>query len=428
MTHFNAAHVRSDRPSLAWFVMVGGAYFLTAQVSLTFVVEPENIAAIWPPVGLALAVLLLRPRRDWPFIVVAIGLAVTVANLLAGTSLPISLGFAIANAVEPLLAASLMRTVLEPPIKMTRLSEVAALVFLAATGSMSVTSLLGAAVATFGFGAPFWPAWRVWLVGGALGMLMVCPVVLTAAHADLRFFPRGGSHRSFGDLLVFVLLVASTFLIFGRVVKNDTFLLVLPYLTLPFLLWISVRRGPRGAALSSLALSCIAVWETVRGRGPFVIAGSSKAEHILAVQVYLGVAVLSALVVAAVMSERLGLEGALERSERRFRAMFNSQFQFVGLMQPNGTLIEANRTALEFGGLEPEDVLDKPFWHARWWTISPETQRRLREAIQVAANGEFVRYDVEVLGAGNTTTTIRFLDQARVRRARARDAAHCRRA
>jgi len=298
--------------------------------------------------------------------------------------------------------------VLVPPIRMTRLSEVGALVGLAAIGAITVTAFLGAAVATLGLGAPFWHAYRTWLIAGALGMLMVCPLVLTAAHSDPPLFPRRAFRRSFGDLVVFVLLIFSAYLIFRQIVANNTFLLVLPYLTFPFLLWIAVRRGPRGAAISSLALSCIAVWETVRGRGPFAIAGVSMTEHILAVQVYLGVAILSALVVAAVMSERLSLEGALEQSERRFRATFNSQFQFIGLMLPNGTLIEANQTALELGGLEPGDVLGKPFWCTHWWSLSSEAQQRLREAIQVAAGGEFVRYGVEIRGAANTTTPIDF--------------------
>lgn len=91
-----------------------------------------------------------------------------------------------------------------------------------------------------------------------------------------------------------------------------------------------------------------------------------------------------------------------------FRAIFNSTFQFIGLMQPDGTLLEANQTALDFGGLRAADVVGRPFWECHWWTIAPATQAQLRTAIARAAQGEFVRYEVDVLGAEGRVVTIDF--------------------
>jgi PAS domain S-box-containing protein len=108
------------------------------------------------------------------------------------------------------------------------------------------------------------------------------------------------------------------------------------------------------------------------------------------------------------ISARKVAEEALKKSERRFRAIFNSMFQFIGLLEPDGTLLEANETALEFGGLQAEEVIGRPFWEIRWWQTSPQTQDQLREAIARAARGEFVRYSVDVLGAGDRVATIDF--------------------
>ncbi|MGG6269019.1 PAS domain S-box protein [Leptolyngbya sp. AN03gr2] len=108
------------------------------------------------------------------------------------------------------------------------------------------------------------------------------------------------------------------------------------------------------------------------------------------------------------ITDRKLAEIALQEREQRYRAIFNTTYQFTGLLTPDGTLIEANQTALDFGGLTYEDVLNRPFWEAKWWTISTETQAQLREAIARAAQGEFVRYEVEVLGAGDSTTVIDF--------------------
>ncbi|MDZ8189845.1 MAG: PAS domain S-box protein [Nostoc sp. ChiSLP02] len=99
---------------------------------------------------------------------------------------------------------------------------------------------------------------------------------------------------------------------------------------------------------------------------------------------------------------------ALQESERRFRAIFNNTFQFTGLLTPDGILLEANQTALSFGGLKLEDVINRPFWEAHWWTISPQTQQQLKQAIALAVKGEFVRYEVNVIGANNRVATIDF--------------------
>jgi PAS domain S-box-containing protein len=85
--------------------------------------------------------------------------------------------------------------------------------------------------------------------------------------------------------------------------------------------------------------------------------------------------------------------------ERRFEAIFNGTFQFIGLLEPDGTLVEANDTALEFGGFEESDVVGRPFWEAPWWAGDEERVATLRDAIGRAADGAFVRYDVEVAGA-----------------------------
>ena len=101
-------------------------------------------------------------------------------------------------------------------------------------------------------------------------------------------------------------------------------------------------------------------------------------------------------------------EAALRRSDERFRAIFHHTFQFIGLLSPDGTLLEINASALRFAGLEHAQAVGRPFWEARWWTLTPRTQNRLREAVAEASQGRFVRYEAEVLGAGEQVATIDF--------------------
>ncbi|MEM6785779.1 MAG: PAS domain-containing protein, partial [Bacteroidota bacterium] len=109
-----------------------------------------------------------------------------------------------------------------------------------------------------------------------------------------------------------------------------------------------------------------------------------------------------------VITDEVELTRARFESEQRFEAIFNSMFQFIGLMSPDGTLLEANTTALAFADLQPEDVVGKPFWECHWWTISEETQAHLREQVAHAAQGAFVRYNTQFLGAEGRTAIIDF--------------------
>ncbi len=106
--------------------------------------------------------------------------------------------------------------------------------------------------------------------------------------------------------------------------------------------------------------------------------------------------------------ERKKVEKALRESERKIRALYDQTFQFIGLMTPEGNLIEANRTALEFSGIKLGDVLNKPFWQTPWWVHSPELQEKLRQAIRKVAQGEFVRFEATHIAKDGTLHYVDF--------------------
>ncbi|MCC5645893.1 PAS domain S-box protein [Nostoc sp. CHAB 5824] len=108
------------------------------------------------------------------------------------------------------------------------------------------------------------------------------------------------------------------------------------------------------------------------------------------------------------ITDRKQVEEALSENEQKFRAIFNQTIQCMGLLQPNGVVLEANQTALDFAGITREEVVGKPFWEAKWWTISSETQAQLKTAIAAAANGKSIRYEVDVWGRDDRVMTIDF--------------------
>jgi len=98
----------------------------------------------------------------------------------------------------------------------------------------------------------------------------------------------------------------------------------------------------------------------------------------------------------------------LRENEARYRGIFNASFQLVALLRPDGTMVEANEAALSFAGLTQAEVAGQPIWAARWWNGGGGTEARLRDAVARAAAGEFVRFEAEVAGIGQSRTVIDF--------------------
>jgi PAS domain S-box-containing protein len=92
------------------------------------------------------------------------------------------------------------------------------------------------------------------------------------------------------------------------------------------------------------------------------------------------------------------------------RVTLNNMFQFCALLDAQGTMWDVNHAALRGAGITRTDIHGKPFWEARWWQTSAESREQLKTAIERAAQGEFVRYDVDIIGraSGNEIITIDF--------------------
>src|SRR5262249_28094945 len=68
------------------------------------------------------------------------------------------------------------------------------------------------------------------------------------------------------------------------------------------LIWAAVRFGLRGVTLANLAIAMISVYATAHGRGPF--SGQPLAASLFNLQTFMGLAVLTALVLAAAVAGR----------------------------------------------------------------------------------------------------------------------------
>ncbi len=97
------------------------------------------------------------------------------------------------------------------------------------------------------------------------------------------------------------------------------------------------------------------------------------------------------MVVFARRNRRVAAQVAAERE--RLRSVVDSMQAFVGVLAPDGTLIEANAAPLRAVGLQRDDVIGRKFWDCPWWTYDPAVQHRQRQAFERACAGETVRFD-----------------------------------
>lgn len=108
------------------------------------------------------------------------------------------------------------------------------------------------------------------------------------------------------------------------------------------------------------------------------------------------------------VSERKQALDALRESEMRFRATFDQTYQYMWLLGPEGTIIEANQTALQLTGQDLFELVGQPFWDCRCWLDEPAERERLRQAIAEAAAGAFVRYEMRARNASQRPVYIDF--------------------
>lgn len=97
-------------------------------------------------------------------------------------------------------------------------------------------------------------------------------------------------------------------------------------------------------------------------------------------------------------------------SEHLTRVILDQMYQFVGLLDSEGRVLEINKTALDAAGLKLEDIQGLPFWLVPTWGVTEDNPKKVEQAFHRAASGEFVREELDLFAgaAGTQVVTIDF--------------------
>ncbi|HTZ77060.1 MAG TPA: PAS domain-containing protein, partial [Stellaceae bacterium] len=86
----------------------------------------------------------------------------------------------------------------------------------------------------------------------------------------------------------------------------------------------------------------------------------------------------------------------LQSKEARLRTIFETSYTYQGLIAPDGTLLDANATALAGIAATLRDVIGKPFWETPWFTGTPDMPEVVRAAVSRAGGGEVMRQEIHI--------------------------------
>jgi PAS domain S-box-containing protein len=103
------------------------------------------------------------------------------------------------------------------------------------------------------------------------------------------------------------------------------------------------------------------------------------------------------------LTRRKQAEEALRESEKRFRLIFNQQFQFMAILSPEGILLDINELPLRVAGITREQVLGRLFWETPWWEGLPQMQAGWPTRLKEAARSDTPVFSVDLYKAADGT-------------------------
>lgn len=293
-------------------ILVAVAFYASACLGHFLTFSGSAMLPTWPPSGVAFALILIMGRHAWPGITIGSLISSLMAHwssaeVTVHAMIAVSGVTAIAHTLEAMVGAWLVKNWIKDdfPFKTSR----AAFQFLFVTVIMCFSgAALGASVL---YGTQIITQQELlktgisWLVGNVVGILLFTPLILSLARNNVVKL----SAEKILEVSLFILGTLAIVFILQVDYFSATVQRALPFLILPFFLWLAFRFELIIATAGVLVVSLIAIFFTVQDQGPFVL--SEPYYSMLLLQIFIGVLSISTLILSATVKERTVIQKKL---------------------------------------------------------------------------------------------------------------------
>jgi signal transduction histidine kinase/ActR/RegA family two-component response regulator len=305
--------------TIAAILVLAALYVGAAKLGFLLAFEAEQVTVVWPPTGIALAIILLLGNRFIP----AIFLGAFLANITSNEPLLTACCIALGNTLEAVVAAWLLRRFAHFSPSLGRVKDVLSLIVCSTLISTMIAATIGVTSLCMSHLQPwhkFGSLWLQWWLGDASGALIVAPLLLVWARGpkirwSLPYIMEAAALM--GGLLVVNVAIFIEPLVTEK--ASSAFI----YMIFPFIVWASLRFGQRGTTLVSITASFIAVWAAIHDLGPFSI--TPYQQSLIPLQIYMTVIAVTGLLLGAAVTES-------REAEKRAEAASQAKSDFLANM------------------------------------------------------------------------------------------------
>jgi PAS domain S-box-containing protein len=336
------------------------ASFFGATLGLHLSIRPDYIGSVWPPTAVLVSALLLTPPRQWWIYLCVAVPAELAADLWASVPWQMALAFVGTDWIEALVTAIFLRRLIGGAPRFETLRQTVGYLGVGVVFAPCVASIAGAWVLMIGQTSPGgWTTWHPWFMRDALTQLTLTPVILLWLAGRREREACKSIWRSLEAGPLFITFLGAALYAFGHPANHLQDALWLFSAPLALLIWVALRFSARVTFSSALFVTLVAIWRATQREGPFTV--SSAANTMLILQMFLGFALSSIMLMATVIEERRQVDKRLREREQRLGILFEFAPDAYYLTDVTGTFVDGNRAAEELIGYAREELIGRKF-------------------------------------------------------------------
>jgi PAS domain S-box-containing protein len=293
----------------------GACYYVATRVAWVLTFPDSKVSLFFPPHAVLVSILLLVPTRRWWAYVLSAASAHYVATQQAHWPVPYALQCEAFDAAKYVLTAAGIRLFIKSRFHLISLREAIIFVLIAVLIVPLGTAFWGAAFTlSYGFGTHYWIEWRNLSISNGVTAIVLVPAILVGVDQLLTNELKAPTRILEASLLA-VGILAVGYVAFNESPAGPDTSPALLYSPMPLLVLAALRFGLGGISASMLGITILAIWGTMRGRGPFLT--QTPEENALALQLFLLMVATPLMLLAVAIDDEKRSKNALRDSEER---------------------------------------------------------------------------------------------------------------